>query len=52
MDTLRANKIANAAYTAAMHEKLQNSGSKIKAIVAHPGLVELIFKIPQLKRGV
>ena len=38
MDTYGQTKLANAAYTAAMHEKLQNSGSKIKAIVAHPGL--------------
>jgi len=32
------SKLANAAYTAALHEKLQHSQPKIKAAVAHPGL--------------
>lgn len=31
-------KLANAAFTAALHHKLQASGSKVKALVAHPGL--------------
>ncbi len=31
-------KLANAAFTAALHEKLQASNSKVKALVAHPGL--------------
>lgn len=30
-------KLANAAYTAALHEKLKNSNSRIKVVVAHPG---------------
>ena len=33
-------KFANAAFTACLHEKLQNKNSKIKAMVAHPGLAE------------
>ena len=30
-------KLANAAFTAALHEKLQAKKSKVKALVAHPG---------------
>ena len=30
-------KLANAAFTACLHEKLRASDSKIKALVAHPG---------------
>ena len=33
-------KLANAAFTACLHEKLQKSNSKIRAMVAHPGLAE------------
>ena len=44
-------KLANAAYTAAMHEKLQNIGSKIKAIVAHPGLAETDLQNTTVKEG-
>ena len=33
-------KLANAAFTACLHEKLQNKNSKIRAMVAHPGLAE------------
>ena len=31
-------KLANAAFTACLHEKLQAKKSKIKALIAHPGL--------------
>ena len=31
-------KLANAAFTAALHEKLQKVNPKVKALVAHPGL--------------
>ncbi|NQV49399.1 MAG: SDR family NAD(P)-dependent oxidoreductase [Candidatus Marinimicrobia bacterium] len=31
-------KLANAAFTASLHEKLHANNSKIKALVAHPGL--------------
>lgn len=31
-------KLANAAFTSCLHEKLQQANPKIKAIVAHPGL--------------
>lgn len=33
-------KLANAAFTASLHEKLTAKGSKVKALVAHPGLAE------------
>ena len=33
-------KLANAAFTACLHEKLKNKNPKIKAMVAHPGLAE------------
>ena len=33
-------KLANAAFTACLHEKLQKNNSKIRAMVAHPGLAE------------
>jgi len=33
-------KLANAAFTACLHKKLQAKGSKIKALVAHPGVAQ------------
>ena len=33
-------KLANAAFTACLHEKLRRKGSKIKALVAHPGVAQ------------
>ena len=44
-------KLANAAFTAALHEKLQSKGSKIKAIVAHPGLAETDLQDTTVKEG-
>lgn len=32
------SKLANAAFTAALHHRLQQEGSQVKALVAHPGL--------------
>ena len=36
VEKIWSNKLANAAFTAALHEKLMKKGSKIKALVAHP----------------
>ena len=44
-------KLANAAFTACLHEKLQASGSKIKALVAHPGLAETDLQSTTVREG-
>lgn len=44
-------KLANAAFTAALHEKLQKSGSKVKALVAHPGVANTELQVTSVKEG-
>ena len=44
-------KLANAAFTAALHEKLERKGSKIKALVAHPGWANTELHTNTDKRG-
>ncbi|MCB1145312.1 MAG: SDR family NAD(P)-dependent oxidoreductase [Leptospiraceae bacterium] len=44
-------KLANCAFTAALHHKLQNAGSKIKALVAHPGLSNTGLQVTTVKDG-
>ena len=44
-------KLANCAFTAALHHKLQNKGSKIKALVAHPGLANTDLQVTSVKEG-
>ena len=44
-------KLANAAFTAALHDKLQKKGSKVKALVAHPGLANTELQVTSVKDG-
>lgn len=44
-------KLANAAFTAALHERIQTSGSKVKALVAHPGLARTELQETSVKKG-
>ena len=44
-------KIANAAFTAALHERIQRSGSSVKALVAHPGLANTELQVTTIKHG-
>jgi NAD(P)-dependent dehydrogenase (short-subunit alcohol dehydrogenase family) len=44
-------KLANAAFTACLHEKFQKSNSKLKAMVAHPGLAESDLQSSTVKDG-
>ena len=44
-------KLANAAFTAALHEKLQVKESKVKALVAHPGWANTELHTNTDKRG-
>ncbi|MCB1180366.1 MAG: SDR family NAD(P)-dependent oxidoreductase, partial [Leptospiraceae bacterium] len=44
-------KLANAAFTAALHDKLQKKGSKVKALVAHPGLAATDLQVTSVKDG-
>ena len=44
-------KLANAAFTACLHEKLNAMGSKVKAMVAHPGLAETDLQSTTVKDG-
>ena len=45
------SKLANAAFTAALHHKLTNAGSNIKALVAHPGLANTHLQQTSVKEG-
>ncbi len=45
------SKLANAAFTAALHNRLQGSGSAVKALVAHPGLSNTHLQKTSVKEG-
>jgi NAD(P)-dependent dehydrogenase (short-subunit alcohol dehydrogenase family) len=45
------SKLANAAFTAALHDRLQKKGSKVKALVAHPGLANTHLQQTSVKEG-
>jgi NAD(P)-dependent dehydrogenase (short-subunit alcohol dehydrogenase family) len=45
------SKLANAAFTAALHHRLQEKGSKVKALVAHPGLANTHLQTTSVKEG-
>ncbi|MBL4686695.1 MAG: SDR family NAD(P)-dependent oxidoreductase [Nannocystaceae bacterium] len=45
------SKLANAAFTAALHHRIQASGSKVKALVAHPGLARTELQETSVKKG-
>ncbi len=45
------SKLANAAFTAALHNRLQTSGSKVKALVAHPGLANTHLQKTSVTEG-
>ncbi len=45
------SKIANAAFTAALHHRLQERGSNVKALVAHPGLARTHLQLTSVKEG-
>lgn len=44
-------KLANAAFTAALHQRLQAKGSKVKALVAHPGLANTNLQQKSVEEG-
>ncbi len=44
-------KLANAAFTAALHHRLHEKGSKVKALVAHPGLANTHLQQTSVKEG-
>lgn len=44
-------KLANAAFTAALHHKLQACNSKVKALVAHPGFANTELQVTTGKAG-
>ena len=44
-------KLANAAFTAALHRKLTAKNSKVKSIVAHPGWANTELQVTTNKRG-
>ena len=44
-------KLANATFTACMHQKLQAKGSKVRALVAHPGLAETDLQSTTVRDG-
>ncbi len=45
------SKLANAAFTAALHHKLTNAGSNVKALVAHPGLANTHLQQTSVNEG-
>jgi len=45
------SKLANAAFTAALHERLTARGSKMKALVAHPGLAKTSLQATAAEDG-
>lgn len=45
------SKLANAAFTAALHQRLSAKGSKVKAMVAHPGLSSTELQKTSVKNG-
>jgi len=45
------SKLANAAFTAALHHRLSASNSSIKALVAHPGLANTHLQKTSVKEG-
>lgn len=45
------SKLANCAFTAALHHKLQAKGSAVKALVAHPGLANTSLQQTSVKEG-
>lgn len=44
-------KLANAAFTAALHRRIEASDSKVKALVAHPGLASTELQETTVKGG-
>lgn len=44
-------KLANAVFTAALHQKLQQAQSKVKALVAHPGFANTELQVTTNKNG-
>lgn len=45
------SKLANAAFTAALHHRLQARGSSVRALVAHPGLANTHLQQTSVKEG-
>lgn len=45
------SKLANAAFTAALHHRLQARGSKVKALVAHPGFANTHLQTTSVNEG-
>ena len=44
-------KLANAAFTAALHHRLRAAGSKVKALVAHPGWANTELQVTTHREG-
>ena len=44
-------KLANATFTAALHDRLKKKGSKVKSLVAHPGLANTELQVTSVKDG-
>jgi len=45
------SKLANCALTAALHRKFEARGSKVKALVAHPGLAKTSLQTTSMEHG-